>query len=51
VKFVLKDQRGLNDYYDGDHIPGDRVEMLVTSWGEAELMIYVNEKLQRKENL
>jgi eukaryotic-like serine/threonine-protein kinase len=51
VKFVLKDQRGLNDYYSGDHIPGDRVEILITSWGEAELMIYVNEKLQRKENL
>jgi len=51
VKFVLKDQRGLNDYYDGDHIPGDRIEVLITSWGEAELMIYVNEKLQRREIL
>ena len=51
IKFVLKDQRGLNDYYVGDHISGDKIEVMVTSWGEAELMIYVDGKLLKKENL
>lgn len=52
VKYVLKDQRGVNDYYIGDHIPGDRVDILVTSWGEeAEVLIYVDGKLQKKEIL
>jgi eukaryotic-like serine/threonine-protein kinase len=51
IKFVLKDQRGLNDCYVGDHTAGDKIELLITSWGEAELMIYVDGKLQRKENI
>ncbi|MDQ7825510.1 MAG: PASTA domain-containing protein [Candidatus Eremiobacteraeota bacterium] len=51
VKFVLKDQRGLNEYYTADHLSGDKIEVLVTTWGEAELMIYVDGKLQKKEIL
>lgn len=52
VKLVLKDQRGVNDYYIGDHIPGDKIEVLITSWGEeAEILIYVDGKLQKKEIL
>lgn len=51
VKFILKDQRGLNEYYVGDHVSGDKIEVLVTSWGEAELMIYVDGKLMKKEIL
>jgi len=51
VKLVLKDQRGLNDYYVGDHMGGDRIDILITSWGEAELMVYVDGKLVKKENM
>lgn len=51
VKLVLKDQRGLNDYYIGDHIAGDKIDILITSWGEAELMVYVDGKLVKKENM
>ncbi len=51
VKLVLKDQRGLNDYYVGDHTGGDKIDILITSWGEAELMVYVDGKLVKKENM
>lgn len=48
VRAILKDRRGTTLYYRADHLPGDRIELLVTSYGSGEFLIFSDNKLRQK---
>ncbi len=48
VKATIKDSRGANILYVSDHMPGDRIQMLITSYGNGEVTIYTDGKLLKK---
>jgi serine/threonine-protein kinase len=51
VEFKLKDTRGTNSVYRSTHISGDRIDLLVTCWGEAEVEISVNGRVVKRERI
>ena len=48
VKAILKDNRGTNTIYTSDHMPGDRVQITVTTYGPGELSIFSDNKQRAK---
>ncbi len=48
VKALLKDSRGNIVLYRADHMPGDRVELFVTTYGGGEVTIFSDNKLRSK---
>ncbi|MFH1454290.1 MAG: PASTA domain-containing protein [Armatimonadota bacterium] len=51
VKAVLNDLTGPQTIYESTHSSGDRINLLVTSWGPSEIIIYIDEQIAKRANL
>lgn len=51
VKVDLNDITGMQTIYEGLHSSGDKIDLFVTSWDNAEIIIYIDEKVIKRANL
>jgi serine/threonine-protein kinase len=51
IKVVLSDRDGQVPIYQGRHMQGDRIDLIVTGWKDMEIEIYCNAKLLKREEL
>jgi len=51
VKADLNDITGIQTIYEGAHSSGDKINLFVSSWDNAEIIIYIDEKVIKRANL
>lgn len=51
VRVELSDATGMQTIYEALHSGADKIDLFVTSWGSAEIIIYIDEKVIKRANL
>ncbi|MBI3924075.1 MAG: PASTA domain-containing protein [Armatimonadetes bacterium] len=51
VAVVVNSDVGADTIFQGSHLAGDEMELLVAGWPGSEIEVYINDRLQRREKL